>query len=297
MRETRGDRLFYTINYIFLTGIFIIVLYPLIYIVSCSFSNPQAVVAGRVWLLPIQPTLAGYKTIFENSSVITGYANTLFYTASGTLLALIMTILAAYPLSRKDFALGNAIMMIFTFTMYFGGGLIPTYLLVQDLKLSNTRMVMIILGSLSVYNIIVMRTFFKTNIPSELLEAAQVDGCSDYRFLWSIALPLSKAVIAVITLFYAVGYWNSWFNALIYISDRSKYPLQMILREILILNKVDAEMLASGQMTTEDIAIKQNMYELLKFSLIIVASLPVLCVYPFIQRYFVKGIMIGAIKG
>lgn len=297
MRETRGDRLFYTINYVFLSGIFIIVLYPLIYIVSCSFSNPQAVVAGRVWLFPIQPTIAGYKTIFENSSVLTGYANTLFYTAAGTVLALIMTILAAYPLSRKDFALGNAIMMIFTFTMYFGGGLIPTYLLVQDLKLNNTRMVMIILGSLSVYNIIVMRTFFKSNIPSELLEAAQVDGCSDYRFLWSIVLPLSKAVIAVITLFYAVGYWNSWFNALIYISDRSKYPLQMILREILILNKVDAEMLASGQMTTEDIAIKQNMYELLKFSLIIVASLPVLCVYPFIQRYFVKGVMIGAIKG
>ncbi|MGN1074904.1 MAG: carbohydrate ABC transporter permease, partial [Eubacteriales bacterium] len=152
-------------------------------------------------------------------------------------------------------------------------------------------------GALSVYNIIVTRTFFRSNIPQELLEAAQVDGCSDYRFLVSMALPLSKAVIAVITLFYAVGYWNSWFNALIYVSDRNKFPLQIILREILILNKVDAAMLASGQMTTEDIAVKQNMYELLKFSLIIVASLPVLCVYPFIQRYFIKGVMIGAIKG
>ncbi|NLD88395.1 MAG: carbohydrate ABC transporter permease [Clostridiales bacterium] len=297
MKVAKSDRVFFTINYIFLSFILLIVLYPLIYIVSCSFSNPQAVVAGRVWLFPVQPSLAGYKTIFENSSVMTGYRNTIIYTVAGTTLALLMTILAAYPLSRKDFALGNVLMVIFTFTMYFGGGLIPTYILVTNLHLSNTRAVMIILGSLSVYNVIVMRTFFRTNIPQELLEAAQVDGYGDYRFLWTIVLPLSKAVIAVITLFYAVGYWNSWFNALIYISDRSKYPLQIVLREILILNKVDAEMLASGQMTTEDIAIKQNMYELLKFSLIIVASLPVLCVYPFIQRYFIKGVMIGAIKG
>ena len=297
MRETKGDRIFYACNYTFLSLILIIVLYPLIYIVSCSFSNPQAVVAGRVWLLPVQPTLAGYKTIFENASVMKGYANTIYYTVTGTLLAVVMTVLAAYPLSRRDFALANPIMMIFTFTMYFGGGLIPTYMLVNSLGLSNTRAVLIVLGALSVYNIIVTRTFFRSNIPQELLEAAQVDGCSDYRFLVSMALPLSKAVIAVITLFYAVGYWNSWFNALIYVSDRNKFPLQIVLREILILNKVDAEMLASGQMTTEDIAVKQNMYELLKFSLIIVASLPVLCVYPFIQRYFIKGVMLGAIKG
>ncbi len=297
MKESRGDKIFNIIIYIFLSIILVVVLYPLIYITSCSFSDPQAVSAGEVWLWPVRPTLLGYRTIFENRDISTGYLNTIYYTTCGTILAVMMTMLAAYPLSRKDYKLGNKIMLIFTFTMFFGGGLIPTYLLMSSLGLVNTRAVMIIPGALSVYNVIITRTFLKSTIPSELLEASQIDGCSDFKFFIKVVLPLSKAIIAVIALFYAVGYWNSYFNALVYLHDRNKYPLQIILREILIQNRMDAEALASGKMSVDDIAVRQSIFELLKYSLIIVASLPVLCIYPFVQKYFVKGVMIGAIKG
>ncbi len=297
MRESRSDRIFYTVNNIFLFIILIIVLYPMIYIVSCSFSNPRSVTSGAVWLWPVEPTLLGYKTIFENKDILTGYTNSAYYTICGTTLAVILTVLAAYPLSRKDYALRNPIMLIFTFTMFFGGGLIPTYLLMSNLGLINTRAVMIIPGALSVYNVIVTRTYFQSTIPIELLEASQIDGCSDFTFFRKVALPLSKAIIAVIALFYAVGYWNSYFSALIYLHDREKYPLQLFLREILIQNTIDAEALSKGQMSIEDMAARQSLFELLKYSLIIVASIPVLCIYPFIQKYFVKGVMIGSLKG
>jgi len=297
MKESRGDRIFTIVNYTFLSIILFIVLYPMIYIVSCSFSNPSAVTAGKVWLLPVDPTLIGYKTIFEDKDIVTGYANTILYTVCGTILAVALTVLAAYPLSRKDYKLRNPIMLIFTFTMFFSGGLIPTYLLMSSLGLVNTRAVMIIPGALSVYNVIITRTFFQSTIPQELLEASQIDGCSDFVFFGKVVLPLSKAIISVIALFYAVGYWNSYFNALIYLHDRNKYPLQMILREILIQNRMDAEALSSGWMSVDDLAARQSLFELLKYSLIIVASVPVLCIYPFVQKYFVKGVMIGAIKG
>lgn len=297
MKQSKGDKVFMTINYIFLLIVLATVLYPLVYITSCSFSDARAVSSGEVWLWPVRPTLIGYKTIFHNRDILTGYGNTIYYTIFGTFLAIILTMLAAYPLSRKDYKLGNPIMLLFTFTMFFGGGLIPSYLLMSSLGLINTRAVMIIPGALSVYNIIITRTFLQSTIPRELLEASQIDGCSDFKFFGKVVLPLSKAIIAVIALFYAVGYWNSYFNALIYLHDRDKYPLQLILREILIQNTMDAESLASGKMSVDDIAVRQSLFELLKYSLIIVASLPVLCIYPFIQKYFVKGVMIGAIKG
>ena len=240
MKATRSDKVFFTVNYIFLSFILLIVLYPLIYIVSCSFSNPQAVIAGRVWLWPVEPTLLGYETIFKYRDVLTGYTNTLFYTVTGTFLAIIMTLLAAYPLSRKDYSLSRPVMLIFTFTMFFSGGLIPSYLLMSNLGLINTRAIMIIPGILSVYNVIITRTYIQSSIPKEFREAAELDGCSDFRYLWAIVVPLSKAVIAVIALYYAIGYWNSYFNALIYLHDRGMYPLQMFLREILIANSMSA---------------------------------------------------------
>lgn len=297
MKETREDKIFLFFNYVFLGFMLLIVLIPLIHILMCSFSDSKAVAGGRVWLWPVNPTLRGYTTIFQDGDVMLGYANTIFYTVVGTALAIIMTMLAAYPLSRKDYSLSRPVTLIFTFTMFFSGGLIPTYLLMDSLNLINTRAIMILPSILSVYNVIITRTFISSSIPSTLYEAAELDGCSDFRYLISIVFPLSKAVIAVIGLYYAVGYWNTYFNALIYLYDRKLYPLQMFLREILIENQMSAQMLMNGQMNVEDLAAKQAIAELLKYSLIVVASVPVMCVYPFIQRYFVKGVMIGSIKG
>lgn len=297
MRSGTSDRIFYGINYTLLSIVLFVYLYPMIYIVSCSFSSAQAVVSGEVWLWPVRPTLMGYEKIFMNQDIMTGYANSVFYTVAGTALAVALTMIAAYPLSRKDFGLSGPIMLIFTFTMFFSGGLIPTYLLMSALGLVNTRTVMIVPGALSVYNVILTRTFIRSSIPAELHEAGQIDGCLDFMYFRTVVLPLSKAIIAVIALFYAVGYWNSYFGALIYLHDRAKYPLQLILREILIQNRMNALEVASGNLTPEEIAARQSLYELLKYSLIIVASVPVLCIYPFVQRYFVKGVMIGAIKG
>ena len=297
IKESRGDRVFYTVNYIFLALILLIVAYPLIYIVACSFSNPQAVLSGKVWLWPVDPMLQGYTTVFQDRDVMTGYANSIFYTVVGTVCALVMTMLAAYPLSRKDYSLSRPVMLIFTFTMYFGGGLIPSYLLYSNMGLVNTRTIMILPGILSVYNVIITRTFIQSSIPQSLHEAAELDGCSDFRYLVSIVVPLSKAVMAVIALYYAISYWNSYFMAMIYLYDRAKYPLQMVLRENLIENQMSAEMLSKGQISVEEAAARQAIYELLKYSLIIVASVPVMLFYPFIQKYFVKGVMIGGIKG
>lgn len=293
IKKTGSDIVFNIINNIFLTICLIVVLYPLIYILSASFSSPQAVTSGRVWLFPVDFSLEGYKAVFENDSIITGYANTIFYTVVGTALNLVMTIMAAYPLSRKDFYGRNIFMFFFTFTMIFNGGLIPTYLLVSQLGLINTRWVLIIIGAISVWNVIITRTYYQNTIPDELLEAAQLDGCSDIRFIWSVVLPLSKAITAVLVLFYGVGHWNEFFNAFIYISKKELYPLQIVLRDILVMNSIDPNMVVD----TELMVAKQGLADLLKYSLIIVASAPILCLYPFVQKYFVKGVMIGSIKG
>ncbi|MCQ6560661.1 carbohydrate ABC transporter permease [Paenibacillus mendelii] len=293
-RMTRQDRLFLLANDIFLFLILLVVLYPLVYVVSASFSSPSAVVTGKVWLFPVEPSLAGYKAVFSNKSIMTGYANTLFYTIAGTMLNVILTIAAAYPLARRDFKPRNVIMMIFAFTMFFGGGIIPTYILIKNLGLIDTRWVMILPQALSVFNIIITRTFFQ-NTPSELLEASQIDGCSDMRYLISVLLPLSKPIIAVMALFYSVMHWNAFFDALLYLNSDNLRPLQLVLREILVVNSIDVSMMQN--VNIEELAARQGLSELLKYSLIIIASVPLLLFYPFIQRFFVKGVMIGAIKG
>lgn len=289
-----GDRVFLFLNYALLILILALVLYPLIYIVSSSFSSTSAVMSGRVWLLPVEPSLSGYRAVFENKDILTGYVNTIIYTVLGTMLNIAMTVAAAYPLSRKDFKARKPLMFYFVFTMFFSGGIVPTYMLMNSLELINTRAAMILPVALNVWNMIITRTFFESSIPQELLEAAQLDGCSDIKFILLIVIPLSGAILAVITLFYAVGHWNAFFNALLYLTDKKLYPLQVFLRDILILNSIDAGMIS---IDIKELEVKEGLKELLKYSLIIVSSVPVLCIYPFIQRYFVKGVMVGSIKG
>lgn len=293
MKEAGSDRLFTIANYTVLTLIMIIVLYPLVYVVSASFSSSSAVLSGRVWLWPVEPTLDGYRAVFKNGMVVRGFMNTLFYTLAGTGINLLFTVLAAYPLSRKDFRGRNIFMLLFVFTMMFNGGLIPTYLLVKNLGMIDTVWSMLIPAALSVWNVIIMRTYFQTTIPGELLEASQLDGCTDFRFLLRIVLPLSGPILAVIALFYAVGHWNQYFNAMIFLKRAELYPLQLILRDILVQNEVNIDMLGDAKTA----AARQGLRELLKYSLIVVTSVPLLVVYPFVQKFFVKGVMIGSLKG
>lgn len=294
-RDSKADRIFTIINYTFLSFLLVIVLYPLIFIVSSSFSSTEAVSSGRVWLWPVDFSIAGYKAVFENSSVWTGYLNSLFYMVVGTLINVTITILAAYPLSRskKEFRGRGIFIFMFIFTIMFNGGLIPTYLLIRDLGMLNTRWALLIPDALAVFNVIITVTFFRTTIPKELSESAQLDGCNDFKFLWKIVLPLSAPILAVISLFYAVGHWNQYFSALIYLRDISLFPLQLILRGILTQNEIDPEMMSNYEQMESRIGLQ----DLLKYSLIIVASLPVLVIYPFVQKHFVKGVMIGSVKG
>ncbi|MDD9268399.1 carbohydrate ABC transporter permease [Paenibacillus sp. GCM10023248] len=293
MKESADDRLFTVLNYIILFIFTITILYPLVYIVSASFSSSTAVVSGRVWLYPVEPTLAGYEAVFKHRLIMSSFLNSVFYTVVGTIINVLFTLIAAYPLSRKDFMPRNSVMALFVFTMMFSGGLIPSYLVVKELGMIDTRWSLIIPGALSVMNMIIARTYFQTTIPDELLEAAQMDGCSDFTFVRKIVLPLSGPIIAVISLFYAVGHWNQYFNALLYLKHQELYPLQLVLRDILVQNEVDASMITD----VADQAARDGLRELLKFSLIVVSTLPVLIIYPFIQRHFVKGMMIGSLKG
>ena len=293
IKLSAGDKVYNIVNQSFLILILILVLYPLIYIVSSSFSSTYAVVSGRVWFLPVDPSLMGYRAVFKNPHIWTGYGNSAYYAFFGTFINLIMTILAGYPLSRKDFHGRNLIMAFFTFTMLFNGGLIPYYLLVNNLGLIDTRWAMLLPNAMAIWNVILTRTYFQSNIPDELHEAAALDGCNDINFIIRIVLPLSGPIIAVMVLFYAVAHWNSYFDALIFLKSSRLYPLQIILRNILIQNEVSGDMM----MDVEAMLRQQGLRDLLKYSLIVVASAPVLAIYPFVQKYFVKGIMVGAIKG
>ena len=293
LKVSRGDRLFVTVNTSLLAVVLVLVLYPLVFVISSSFSSTDAVIAGRVWLLPVEPSLQGYRAVFEYKQIWSGYYNSAFYMIFGTIINVFMTVLAAYPLSRKDFFGRNVVMGLFTFTILFNGGLIPTYLVVKSLGMLDTRWAMLIPNAVIVFNVIVARTYFQMTIPDELLEASQLDGCSDFRFVAGVVVPLSGPILAVITLWYAVGHWNSYFWALIYLKSAALYPLQIILRNILIMNQVVQEMVVDVELTEA----MQGLVELLKYSLIVVASLPVLALYPFVQKYFVRGIMIGSIKG
>ena len=256
-----------------------------------AFSS-SAVTSGKVWLFPVDFSLAGYQAVFRTNDVLIGYRNSLFYMVVGTIINLFMTLIAAYPLSRDDLPGQGIIMKLFTFTMIFSGGMIPNYLLMKDLHLLNTPWVMIIPGAISVYNMIITRTFIRSNIPKEMLEAAQIDGCSDIQYFLKMVLPLSGAVIAVITLYYAIGHWNAYFNAFMYLNDKELYPLQIFLKNILVSNQVEADMIVD-----EQVQAVEGIAEVLKYSLIVVAVVPVMIIYPFVQKHFVKGVMIGAVKG
>ena len=256
-------------------------------------SSPQAVISGKVWLFPVEPSLAGYRAVLNFPSIWVGYGNSLFYASFGTLVNVALTILAAYPLSRKDFFGRNFFMMLFTFTMLFNGGLIPLYITVKNLGLVNTRWAMILPQAIQVWYVILARTYFQTTIPVELNEAAELDGCNDINFLAKVVIPLSAPIIAVLILFYAVYQWNAYFDAFIYLKSAKLYPLQIFLRNILIQNEVNPKMLANIAVDAQ----MQGMRDLIKFALIVVASGPVLIIYPFVQKYFTKGIMVGSLKG
>ena len=293
IRESRVDLIFTIINNTFLVLALLAILYPLLYVVSASFSDPNAVASGKVWLYPIGFTTKAYARIFEYSRIWSGYANSLFYATVGTFVNVTMTILAAYPLSRNDLYGKNPLLFLFIFSMMFSGGLIPLYITVNQLGLYNTRWALIIPQALSVWNMIIAITYFRTSLPPELLEAAQLDGCSDIQYLIQIVLPLSKPIIAVLCLFYAVGHWNQFFTALIFLANKDLFPLQLILRDILVNSTIDPSLLEDAK----TMAAKAGLRDLLKFALIVVASVPVLSIYPFVQKYFVKGLMIGAVKG
>ncbi|RZT26428.1 carbohydrate ABC transporter membrane protein 2 (CUT1 family) [Kribbella sp. VKM Ac-2569] len=293
IQDTKSDKIALACIYTALGLFCLAVLYPIVYVLSASVSNTKLVSAGEVWLWPVGFTLDAYKAIFDYKSIVTGFGNSVFYAVVGAVVATVLTLLAAYPLSRKGLPGKGIIMAAFVFTMMFSGGLIPTYLVVHELGLLNTRWAMILPTALAVWNVIITRTYFMVTIPEELVEAGKVDGCSDFGFFWRVVLPLSKPIIAVNLLFYAVGSWNSFFNALIYLTNEHLFPLQVILRQILLQTKVDPSQMAD----TSKLAQMQELQQQLKYSLIVIGMIPPLLVYPFVQKHFVKGAMIGSLKG
>lgn len=293
VKDTRADRIVSACIYVALGLFSLAVLYPLAYVLSSSLSDTKRVAAGEVWLWPVGFSLDAYKAIFDYDSIVTGFGNSVYYAVVGALVATVLTLLAAYPLSRRGLPGKGLIMALFVFTMMFTGGLIPTYLVVDRLGLLNTRWAIILPAALAVWNVIITRTYFQVTIPEELAEAGKVDGCSDFGFFWRIVLPLSKPIIAVNLLFYAVAQWNSFFNALIYLTNEHLFPLQIVLRQILIQSKVDPSQMPD---TSKLLQLKE-LQQQLKFSLIVIGMIPPLLVYPFVQKHFVKGAMIGSLKG
>lgn len=290
--QMREDKIFDCVVNIMVIFAALITLYPLYFVVLSSISSPQALISGQSLLVPVDISFASYKYVFSDTRIWRGYGNTILYTFFNTLLGTAMTILAGYALSRKDLVGRNVFMKLMVFTMYFQGGLVPTYMVVKNLHLVNTRFVMMILGSFTVFNLIIVRTFFLAKIPDELLEAAQLDGCGNGKFFFSIVLPLSKEIVAVIVLYIAVASWNSFFNALIYLSSQKLYPLQMILREVLIGGQA-----IQSDVEAADIAEMQRLAATIKYAVMVISTLPILALYPFVQKYFVKGVMVGSIKG
>ena len=290
---TGCDLVFYGVSALVIGILTLTVLYIIVYILSASFSSPAALAAGKVVLWPVDFSVDGYKAVFNYSKVWIGYRNTIFYVIVGTAINVSMTLLCAYPMAQKDLYGGKAIMAYFTFTMIFNGGMIPTYILVKNLGIMNTVWSLLIPGAMTVYNMIIARTFIRTNIPGELRDAARIDGCDDFHFFFEVVLPLSKAIIAVLTLWYAVCHWNSYMDAFLYLRDNKLYPLQIFLKDVLVSGEFSAE----DMMDPETAIALQNMKLLLKYSLIVVSVVPLFFFYPFVQKYFVKGVTIGSVKG
>ena len=297
VKRCREDVIFDTVIFIILTLILFVVAYPLYWVIISSFSDPTAVSAGKVLLRPMGFTLKGYAEVFKNSQVMRGFFNSIVITFVGVCVTLAVTLPTAYALSRDNFSGKKPITVFYMITMFFGGGMIPTYLVVKNMQLLNTIWALVLPGCLSVYNMIVARTFFKSNISEELYEAGEIDGCTQSRFFFQIALPLSKAIIAIMVLYYGVGHWNSYFSALLYISDQDKYPLQLVLRNILITNQTALSQTATTAAARAALQEQQQLIDVMKYSLIIISSVPVLIMYPLVQKHFVKGVMIGSVKG
>lgn len=293
--QTRADKIFDICNKIFVWFLIIIITYPLIYIISASISNPSAVNSGEMWLFPVDITFEGFKRVFNSPEIWIGYRNTIFYTVVGTAINLAITLPCAYALSRSDLVGRSFFMKMLIFTMFFDGGLIPTYLLIRDLGMINTPWALLIPGAASVWNIIVTMTFFKSTVPRSLEEAAEVDGASIFRVFFQIVLPISAPIIAVMALFYGVGHWNSYFSALIYLTDRDLFPLQLFLREILVEQEITAQLMMQGG-NVDQIGEQFKIASSIKYAVMIVSALPLLVIYPFLQRYFIKGVLIGSIK-
>ena len=297
VKRCREDVIFDTVIFIILTLILFVVAYPLYWVIISSFSDLTAVSAGKVLLRPMGFTLKGYAEVFKNSQVMRGFFNSIVITFVGVCVNLAVTLPTAYALSRDNFSGKKPITVFYMITMFFGGGMIPTYLVVKNMQLLNTIWALVLPGCLSVYNMIVARTFFKSNISEELYEAGEIDGCTQSRFFFQIALPLSKAIIAIMVLYYGVGHWNSYFSALLYISDQDKYPLQLVLRNILITNQTALSQTATTAAARAALQEQQQLIDVMKYSLIIISSVPVLIMYPLVQKHFVKGVMIGSVKG
>ena len=301
MKDSLGDRIFISIVGIILVAFFLIVLYPLVYVVSASFSDPNAVSSGEMILWPVRPSLAAYQYIFQYKELWTGYANTIFYTVVGTVLNLLATIPCAYAISRRDMVGRGAIIVYFMVTMYVNGGLIPSYLNLNEMGMINTRWSLLLPGLVSAYNLMVARTFFANTIPWELHEAAWLDGCSDFKTFIKVVLPLSSPIIAVLAMYYGVAHWNAYFNAMIYIRDRELYPLQVFLKEILTMGQfAEQAMQDGGVFTSEEMAAMTKQAEtanMIKYAVIVVSTAPMMVIYPFLQKYFAKGVMIGSVKG
>jgi putative aldouronate transport system permease protein len=279
LKKVNSDKIFDIINFIIITLFFITILYPCIFILSASFSNPDDVISGKMWLFPTAVNLIAYKAVFNDFMIWVGYRNSLIYMVVGTILATITTLFCAYPLSRSELVGRNFFTFLIAFTMFFSGGMIPMFLLIKGLGLYNSPLSIILPSLMSPWNMVVTRTYFQTSIPGELLNSAKIDGCSDSKYFWKIVLPLSTPIIAVISLFYAVGFWNSYFNAMLFLNDKKYYTLQLVLRDILIKNQINEEILDVRSMIE-----RQRIRDLLKYAVIIVASLPVMIIYPFVQK-------------
>ena len=289
-----SDKTFDIVNKIFVGLITLVIVYPLIFVISASISDPAAVSTGKMWLWPVDITFAGYKRVFQNDAIWLGYRNTIFYTILGTIIHLIILLPCAYALSRKEMRGKKLFLWFILFTMLFNGGLIPTYLVIKMLGMVDTIWAIVIPNVVGAWSILVARTFFQQSIPDDLVEASKIDGASDIYIFRKIVLPLSLPIIAVMALFHAVSLWNQYFTALIYLSDRNLYPLQLILREILVVNQMGLEEGGGGAM--ESLVEQVKMASLVKYTVIIVSSLPLLIVYPFLQRFFVQGVLIGSVK-
>ncbi|MDD7738490.1 MAG: carbohydrate ABC transporter permease [Fusicatenibacter sp.] len=292
VKLSTGDKIFNVVNFIIMALVCIVIVYPLYYVLLASVTDPVVVNSGKLLLYPESWYVNGYVTTLKYGPLWTGYANTIKYTVVGTLISLFCTIPAGYALSRKDLVGRKPIMFLFTFTMFFSGGIVPLYLTIKTLGIYNTTWAMVLPVAVSAYNLIVCRSFFESGLPDELLEAAKIDGCSDFGFFFKIAIPLSTTIIAVMTLFYATAMWNQFFNALMFLQDDDKMPLQVILRNLVLMNQANQMGSSASEMVT-----KQKLAEQLKYCVVVVSAFPLLCVYPFLQKYFAKGVTIGAVKG